>query len=76
MKKRICPLLSLLLCFAMLTACSAANNGKDIPDAGLSGDLSQTETENSGTSGEDAQSPHEAETETHAASALRFSPWI
>lgn len=45
MKKRICTLLSLLLCLAMLTACSAANNGKDTPDAEMSGDSAQTETE-------------------------------
>ena len=73
MKKRICTLLSLLLCLAMLTACSAANNGKDTPDAEMSGDSAQTETENSGASGEDAQNPDETEANTPSASALRFS---
>lgn len=73
MKKRICTLLSLLLCLAMLTACSAANNGKDTPDAEMSGDSAQTETENSDASGEDAQNPDETEADTPSASALRFS---
>lgn len=73
MKKRICTLLSLLLCLAMLTACSAANNGKDTPDAEMSGDSAQTETETPDSSSGNTQNPEEPENSATSASALRFS---
>ncbi len=73
MKKRICTLLSLLLCLAMLTACGAANNGKDTPDAEMSGDSAQTETETPDSSSGNTQNPEEPENSAPSASALRFS---